>query len=41
VGAVLAALLAAPWLGGASAWRGLAARASLTFRTMPRPRLWS
>ena len=40
-GAALAALVAAPYVGGTAALRGLVARASWTLRTMPRPRLWS
>ena len=40
IGAVLTALLAAPYLGGGAALRGLAARATWTLRTLPRPRLW-
>ncbi len=39
-GAVLAALLAAPWLGGAPSLRGLLARASSVYRTIPGLRLW-
>jgi hypothetical protein len=39
-GVVLAAVMAAPYLGGLTALRGLMARAAWTLRAMPRPRLW-
>ncbi len=39
-GALLTALLVAPYLGGRAALNGLAARASWTLRTLPRLRLW-
>jgi hypothetical protein len=39
-GAGLATVLAAPWLGGAPALRGLLAQASSVVRTLPRLRLW-
>ena len=39
-GALLTTLLAAPYLGGRAALRGLAARAAWRLRTMPVLRLW-
>jgi hypothetical protein len=38
IGVVLTALLAAPYMGGGL--RDLAARAAMTFRSLPRPRAW-
>jgi hypothetical protein len=39
-GALLTALLAAPYLGGATTLRGLAARAAWGIRNIPGLRLW-
>jgi hypothetical protein len=40
-GALVTTLMAAPYLGGRAALRGLAARASWTLRALPVLRLWS
>jgi hypothetical protein len=41
IGAVMTAVLVAPYLGGRAALRGVATLAAMTFRSLPRPRLWS